>query len=75
MKAAAMLSRLIDHFAGRASEDRFQTVQHVSSEDAFVANEVRLQSAWIFVSVQVANTAHPNRLVFSTDAGDKGVLP
>jgi hypothetical protein len=34
-----------DHFAGRASEHRFHTIQNVSAEDAFVANEVRLQSA------------------------------
>jgi hypothetical protein len=78
-----------DHFASRTPKQHFQTVQHITPQDSFIANKVCLQSAWVFLSIQIdpdtkvkragvgavvgkAHTAHPNRLVFSADAGDKG---
>src|SRR5438132_12324919 len=52
-KAAEKPSGINDHFSGRASECGLQTVQHVAAEDAFVTQEVRLQSARIFLAIEV----------------------
>jgi hypothetical protein len=42
-----------NHFTGRTSKQHLQTVQHVSAEDAFIANKVCLQSARMFLSIQI----------------------
>ena len=48
-----MLSGVDDDFASRATEQHFHTVQHVSTQDALVAAEIRLESTRVGIAVKV----------------------
>jgi len=46
-------SRIDNNLIGWTTEEEFQLVQNVSPQDAFRADEVRLQPAWVILSVKL----------------------
>src|SRR5207244_1219297 len=60
--------RIDNDFTGRTAEQHLQPVQNVSAQDAFGADEVRLESAGIFLAINLDPDAKEER--WRSSAGD-----
>jgi hypothetical protein len=43
-----------DDFTGRTAEQNVQSIQDVTAQDAFLADKVHLQPAWIISSIKLS---------------------